>query len=285
MANARGKHVDKTHLSLDLAEERLLIHRDYLAHCLRWSHVVKWAIKHRATGLRVLDVGCGKEVPLARALYVNKIGAEVYVGVDANKLEVPEMLRGKKFPLRLISGDAAKLTKKELGFAPNLVTCFEVAEHMELEHWQAVLKNIHVLLANDGTFIMSTPCFNGSAAGNHVNELTYQACGALLEDAGFTIEAVYGTFASIKDYEEALLSDYGAAAVTMFMKLREYYDTNVLAILWAPLFPEHSRNALWRCRKMVKGDASAFPPLSTVQRPWGSSEIADSATSEDFLHE
>lgn len=284
MANIRGKHVDKTHLSLDLAEERLLVHRDYLAHCLRWSHVVKWAIRHRAVGLRVLDVGCGKEVPLARALYVNKIGADAYVGIDANKLEVPEMLRGKKFPVRLISGDAATLTKEELGFAPNLVTCFEVAEHMELEHWQAVLRNIHKLLADDGTVIMSTPCFNGSAAGNHVNELTYQACGALLEEADFAIEAVYGTFASIKDYEEVLLSTYGEPAVAMFMKLREYYDTNVLAILWAPLFPAQSRNALWRCRKMVKSDVCAFPPLSAVPRPWGSSEVKGATDSEDFIH-
>ena len=36
-----GRSIDKTHLSIDQAEERGFIHRDYLAHCFRWSHVVK----------------------------------------------------------------------------------------------------------------------------------------------------------------------------------------------------------------------------------------------------
>ena len=42
MANARGKKVDTTYLSIDNAEERGFLHRDYIAHCLRWSHVVKY---------------------------------------------------------------------------------------------------------------------------------------------------------------------------------------------------------------------------------------------------
>ena len=39
MANARGKEIDNTHLSIDQAEARGFIHRDYIAHCLRWTHV------------------------------------------------------------------------------------------------------------------------------------------------------------------------------------------------------------------------------------------------------
>ena len=35
MANARGKEIDNTHLSIDQAEARGFIHRDYIAHCLR----------------------------------------------------------------------------------------------------------------------------------------------------------------------------------------------------------------------------------------------------------
>ena len=42
MANARGKEIDNTHLSIDQAEERGFIHRDYIAHCLRWTHVAKY---------------------------------------------------------------------------------------------------------------------------------------------------------------------------------------------------------------------------------------------------
>jgi len=38
MANARGKEIDNTHLSIDQAEARGFLHRDYIAHCLRWSN-------------------------------------------------------------------------------------------------------------------------------------------------------------------------------------------------------------------------------------------------------
>ena len=88
--------LDKTFLSLDLAEERRLVHRDYIAHCFRWSHVVKFLNqKHRYKDAVVLDVGCGKEMPLAKLLYVNKMTPTYYVGVDANKFEIPEMLKVK----------------------------------------------------------------------------------------------------------------------------------------------------------------------------------------------
>ena len=41
MANEFGKAIDKTFLSIDQAETRGFLHRDYIAHCLRWTHVVK----------------------------------------------------------------------------------------------------------------------------------------------------------------------------------------------------------------------------------------------------
>ena len=40
MANARGKEIDNTHLSIDQAEARGFIHRDYIAHCLRHLSVI-----------------------------------------------------------------------------------------------------------------------------------------------------------------------------------------------------------------------------------------------------
>ena len=62
MSNARGKTVDTTFLSLDNAEERGFIHRDYIAHCMRWTHVIKQLprgkLYERAT---IVDAGCGRE--------------------------------------------------------------------------------------------------------------------------------------------------------------------------------------------------------------------------------
>ena len=62
------KVFDKTHLSIDHAEDRLLIHRDYLAHCHRWSffcNLIKITYKPFGPGglynnAKILDFGCGK---------------------------------------------------------------------------------------------------------------------------------------------------------------------------------------------------------------------------------
>ena len=69
MANARGKEIDNTHLSIDQAEARGFIHRDYIAHCLRWTHVSKYLhLQARYKTARVIDIGCGKDMPLALSL-------------------------------------------------------------------------------------------------------------------------------------------------------------------------------------------------------------------------
>ena len=41
MPNPKRK-IDKTMLSIDNAESRGFLHRDYIAHCLRWTHVTKY---------------------------------------------------------------------------------------------------------------------------------------------------------------------------------------------------------------------------------------------------
>jgi hypothetical protein len=51
--------------------------------------------------------------------------------------------------------------------------------------------------------------------------------------------------------------------------LREYYDSNVLAILFAPLYPQGSRNCLWRMSHTQPADyVRKFPPLVEVMGPW-----------------
>jgi len=261
---------NKTHLSLELAEERYIQHRDYLAHCLRWSHALKYAVKQRKEGLRVWDIGCGKEVPFLKALYSNKMSPEIYHGSDVNKLELPEMLKGAfdkgKFKVVLATEDSAVA---KLSFKPNLVICYEVLEHMPFTHVSKVLQNVCSQLPDDGIFLMSTPCFNGDAAGNHPNEMTYEVMGSLIEEAGFAIPEHYGTFASITDYKECLIVEYGEVGLSIFNNLRNYYDSNVLAVIFAPLFPAQSRNCLWHCTKAGNGYVRQFRQLSEIPKPWG----------------
>jgi hypothetical protein len=251
----------------------------------------------------VLDVGCGKELPLAKLLYVNKMSPRSYVGVDCNDLDVPAMLVGKKIPITLWpKTDACALDPQDVGvpnpddwdpvtnapqsyLLPNILVCYEVLEHITPEHCRRMLTKFKELTSQDCHYFISTPCWNGSAAENHINEMTFQALGGLIEDLGYKIEGVYGTFASISEYESELgnltLFDKSTGrelpAVDLrgvFSALRNYYDTNVLSVIFAPLFPNKARNCLWHLTKKT-GDAAAqdrlFSALENATTPWSQS--------------
>ena len=287
MANERGKSIDKTHLSIDTAEERGFIHRDYIAHCLRWSHVIKWLnIKQRYKRARILDVGCGKEVPMAKTLYSSRYIPEKYVGVDVNKLDYPAMFTStNKFPLTLfdetdfgVYESQREVSKEFAPHGPNVIVSFEVLEHVEPEHSVRLLVAMYQTLAtyaDDGfvpTVFISTPCWDPhvGAAANHVNEVKYQVLGSVLEELGFTVKNVYGTFASQKDIEPKMFHEKPSVE-SLYEELKAYYDSNYIATIFAPLFPEVSRNCLWE----LTAEPTAFrkfPPLAEIPGPWSSSE-------------
>ena len=265
-----NREYDKTHLSIDMAEERGIMHRDYIAHCTRWSHVVKFLYKlHHYKTARILDVGCGREVPLAKLLYSNKMSGAKYVGVDYNALEMPEMLKtavtNMKMEVTLKGGwDAGDLVATDLPWSPNVLTSFECFEHMTPKAARRMVETMYDLAEEGAHLFFSTPCWNGSAAANHINETTYEAMGALLEDVGWYIEDHYGTFASQSDYKHKM----GPEELDIFNRLAEYYDSNMLACLMAPLFPKYSRNVLWHCSKGGTLISRRFPPLYEIAEPW-----------------
>jgi hypothetical protein len=120
---------------------------------------------------------------------------------------------------------------------------FEALEHMEPDMGRRVLEHIQKFMEEDTTFFLSTPCYNGvNKADNHVYEWAYHELREQLETLNYNIVNVWGTFASIKDYKPLLTN----GALQMFEQLREYYDSNVLSIIFAPMFPANSRNAIWQ---------------------------------------
>lgn len=280
MSNARGKEIDNTHLSIDAAEERGFIHRDYIAHCLRWTHVAKYLGQSgRYKTVKLLDVGCGREVPLAKLMYSSRfIPTEgVYVGVDYNALEVPEMFHTGKFPLKLVQrcifpeGTEALMESGAIPSKYDVIVCFEVCEHVEPAGTLALLKGIKEHLAVNGVAFISTPCYNADtgAAANHVNEMSYSAFGSMIEYAGLYVHRVFGTFASIKDYRPIMTP----TQAEVFDQLREFYDSNYLATLMAPLFPAQSRNCLWEVLAGDRGEPTrvSFPALMHQVDPKNSS--------------
>jgi 2-polyprenyl-3-methyl-5-hydroxy-6-metoxy-1,4-benzoquinol methylase len=272
VANERGKHLDKTHLSIDQAEARGFIHRDYIAHCLRWSHVAKHLQQqHRYKTAYVLDIGCGKEVPLAKLMYSSRLIPETgkYVGIDANYLTVPDMFKTGKFPIELWSQKTFPWLELEEKYSFEVVTCFEVCEHVEPMMALQILQGIQRILDDSGAAFISTPCYDAQtgAAANHVNEMSHAAFGSMIERSGLFIENVWGTFASIKDYKDQLQA---LGMDKIFDRLRDYYDSNYLATVFAPLFPHLARNCLWQVTKHG-GGPDKYEPLSTYHEASNSS--------------
>lgn len=301
MANARGKTIDGTHLSINQAEARGFIHRDYIAHCMRWSHVVKQMYKrNRYKTARIFDIGCGVDVPMARTLYSQKLIPESYIGVEYNKpdkIDLSAFSATSRFPLHVYGGvdfadnDHVRVNvDKEVGEViikgdehalPNLFTCFEVLEHIEPEHVRRVLNKVGFMMSvvkdEDPLFFMSTPNYDPhvGAADNHVNEMKHQALNCLLEDLGFEISEEYGTFASQTDYKQEFFKEFPNDGSAIFSRLGDYYDSNYLATVLAPLYPSRARNCLRVLR--YKGDAGRGRGDSDRRftepgpRPWSSS--------------
>jgi hypothetical protein len=103
--------------------------------------------------------------------------------------------------------------------------------------------------------------------------MRYEALGAVFEENGFVINDVFGTFASIREYEPHLAPSHREA----FNDLRSYYDVNLLACIFAPFYPQYSRNCLWQISPLTKENEvlgqGKFEPLALAPKPWGSSEI------------
>jgi len=272
MANKKGKQIDNTYLSIDYVETTGLIHRDYIAHCLRWSHIVKFVQRSKAKS-RILDIGCGVELNLPKLLRSSHALFDYYVGVDHGKVDPKKYFNksGKGWePNKIWSQtDFIDIPDTELDKI-NLMVCFEVLEHVEPTHAIKMLAKMKKNLVADGDLFVSTPCYDPKlgAADNHVNEITYEAMGSMLETMGFAIENHYGTFASQRDYKDYLTD----AQKSVFEGLSRYYETNFLSTIFAPLHPSRSRNCIWHCRHQTPLYANNFPSLDKLKTPLGSSE-------------
>lgn len=237
---------NKTQLTPQQEFERHIYHRDQFAHYLRWTHV----LKNAKIGQTILDFGCGSGEML-EVFYRNKYRPKQYLGLDIRKQTIDE--NNEKFKnLDFAEFRQADLCQDELdlGQTFDVITCFEVMEHIGHSNADAFLDNISYHCNKDTVVYLSTPNYDPKvgAANNHllgpekeVGEWDHFELQSKLEEF-FTVERKFGTFASIKDYKEDLTGWKKEA----FEELKQYYDTNLLANMMAPMIPaEHARNCLW----------------------------------------
>jgi hypothetical protein len=193
-----------------------------------------------------------------------------YIGIDYNKLEMPKAFENTKFKPTLIGNVAfpdVQLPVEKF----NVITCFEVLEHVEPLHAYKMLEGIRDRLDDNGMAFISTPVYDAhvGAADNHVNEMTYQVMQNMLHKVGLEVDAHYGTFASIKDYKEMIAKD---DLDSIFSRLRDYYDSNYLATIFAPLYPHRARNVLWRVKLPTTKALFSADKFSELTQPLSSSD-------------
>lgn len=279
MANAKNKSIDKTHLALDTAADRLYIHRDYLAHCLRWDYVANKYIRRlvaKRDDVSVLDVGCGKDLPLARCLYSNRIFPAQYVGIDVNKLELGPILDKDSIRDRITLAqktDFAEATQTPANKF-DVIVSLEVLEHVEPDHAVRLIQQMKRYLKPDGRIFISTPCYDEhkGAAANHVNEMKRTALGYVFEREGLAIENNWGTFADSRPIMDAVEEMQGVIP-QILDTLKAWHGTETFANLFACAFPELARNNFWMLRhsdQLPADWARKFP--TPGEAPWTSSE-------------
>lgn len=246
------KKYNTTDLDPQTTFERHVFHRDQFAHYLRWTHILKEA----KIGEVILDFGCGKG-NLLEVLYRNKFKQNKYIGIDIRSKTITSS-KEKYSNVEWAEFICEDLVNPVNGtdfnqFKADKVCSFEVIEHVGKQNGDKFCKNFLDCGNENATYYLSTPNFDPvvGAAGNHtydsgderglaVQEFDHIELQNLLLKY-FDISKKFGTFASIKDYK-LLMNDW---QLKMFESLKEYYDSNLIANIMAPFFPEHSRNTIW----------------------------------------
>lgn len=249
---ALKKKYNTTDLDPEAAFERHIFHRDMFAHYLRWAHILNVA----KVGEIIVDFGCGKG-NLLEVLYRNRFKCKEYIGIDIRKQTINKSIEKYK------SVSWAKFLVDDLVFpigsidfssiGADKVCSFEVIEHVGKQNAAAFLKNFKACGNENAVYYLSTPNYDEKvgAAGNHtydsgdgrgtaVQEFGHEELKQLLLEE-FTIVEYYGTFASKRDYKQLMTS----WQLKMHEALSEYYESSLVSIMMAPMFPAHSRNTLW----------------------------------------
>jgi len=239
----KERRFDKTQLRAKHQGTR--VHRDYAAHYFRWGFAHRFINEKKS----VLDIGCGVDQPLPKVLcYRKNTRPRVYVGVDLNKIP-------KKF------GAAWAVIKDQFQFTDDwpylrhidlvgekhydVVCCFEVIEHMEVDDARELLKGAYTLTkpkAEGGIFLLSTPVYDGvHMPKNHIHEFTVPELQNLLEEEHFVVKHRYGTFSSWPVIRKVITPEER----NICDRLLKYYSHEIISTFLAPLYPDHSRNNVW----------------------------------------
>ena len=238
--------------SLRAASHGRYVHRDYAAHWFRWQHALRFV----KAGMRVLDIGCGQDQMMVRVLRASQSHVPaLYVGVDMNKLDKMTAIAWtvikdqfdftKRYKELFNARRADGVEPTGTGF--DVITCFEVIEHMPKAQGLKLLKGIRECLAPGGVALLSTPVYNEKhMAAAHIHEYRFEELRESIEAAGLSVDRVVGTFMTSQAAKKASQADKNPMAAALLARLAHvWFAWEVLACFLAPLYPEQSSNCCW----------------------------------------
>jgi len=247
MTNKRtkdGKDVEREfdQTQLKLAQFQYQPHKDYLGHIFRWGFASRFVTRKT----KVLDVGCGQEMPFARSLGGANPSSvpQLYVGCDLNKIKDP--VTRKNFntldEFNFIKS-YRRIIKKFDKF--DLIVNFEVFEHMQMKHGRKMLKGFKKCLSRHGKLVFSMPVYSDryKMAKNHINELRKEEIEKELHKAGFKIIEQFGTFANWNDITKIATKK----EILLHKTLGQFYGNEILGCFLSPKYPEAARNITHVC--------------------------------------
>ena len=240
---------DRSHLS---PEHAWRLGRDYLAHCLRYGWPMEVIRQKFGAGVRILEMGCGKELPLFRALTCDHSAMthykpSLYVGADLNDIKYRPVVTGIRsviLPNTNVIDDPSSVPDDPF----DVVITFEVLEHMDkpdgLRFLDAVVEYASRRPKREGkpgTILLSTPVNNGMIAKNHVYEWTRSELRRAWWRRGCMVVAEYGTFTNIIDLMEVLTAEERV----VWNRMVSYHSPHTLSCFFATCHPEVARNIAW----------------------------------------
>lgn len=246
-SNELDSNLTELSASYQYFQRGFMAHRDWIAHAARYLHVARFLGIEKKT---VLDVGCGRfDMPYALLQYRKR--PSLYWGLDLRAQEQwAEMIRWP-IPTRLVRGDIVLDDFNSLPEWPakgfDVVTCFEVFEHVPRSHAPVLMQRLYDWTKVGGTCYFSTPNLgvSRSVAKNHIGpdgeirEWMYQDKIDLAESIGFEIVETFGTFAVPNKLPKEEMAN------PVIDKIRRYLNPEMFSAFIAGAFPEYSNNSLF----------------------------------------
>jgi hypothetical protein len=241
---------DRSHLS---PERAYRIGRDYLAHCIRYGFPMKVIKEHFGAGVRILEMGCGKEIPLFRTLTCDHSATKYYkpsqyCGVDLNPIKYHPRVTGIESKV-LSRVNCVTEPEKVPDWTFDLVLSFEVVEHMDKPDGDRFLDAMVTFAkrkvdreGKPGMILLSTPVNNGTIAKNHIYEWRRSELERAWTRRGCRVLEQYGTFSNLRD----LFAAMDDTEIEVWNRMAAYHSPNTLSCVFSAMHPEAARNVAWK---------------------------------------